>query len=317
MSEQPSIQGPPAGEPSASTAPPVEQPSVPTAPPVEQPSVPGPPALPPSAAGEQGAVGDPPSAPASPEPLPEILGSAQEPRRVHPKLITAVSGALALAVVAGLGVLAFDRLGDADRTAPTVVWVNPPQRPENPAAEPTGLAAKLPPVPYQYRLGPDVDGLGNNTVLGRKQAVVKFKEGTRGLTPAQRKARDRAIDKLRLQGLAARSYVSLDQGLIVEMSLAQIENAKDGRKLAGFQSEFAEAFGVLRKGPTVPGFKNAKCFLTPKSSETKFDAMFCSAYEGDVLVNVYAYGLRPLGTASATELLRLQLEHLESPGESV
>ncbi|MET9670932.1 hypothetical protein ABZY19_37265 [Streptomyces sp. NPDC006475] len=317
MSEQPSIPGPPAGEPSASTAPPVEQPSVPTAPPVEQPSVPGPPVLPPSAAGEQGAVGDPPSAPASPEPLPEILGSAQEPRRVHPKLIAAVSGALALAVVAGLGVLAFDRLGDADRTAPTVVWVNPPQRPENPAAEPTGLAAKLPPVPYQYRLGPDVDGLGNNTVLGRKQAVVKFKEGTRGLTPAQRKARDRAIDKLRLQGLAARSYVSLDQGLIVEMSLAQIENAKDGRKLAGFQSEFAEAFGVLRKGPTVPGFKNAKCFLTPKSSETKFDAMFCSAYEGDVLVNVYAYGLRPLGTASATELLRLQLEHLESPGESV
>ncbi|MFE6127209.1 hypothetical protein ACFQ6Q_02885 [Streptomyces sp. NPDC056437] len=306
MSEQPSIPGPPAGEPSASTAPPVEQPSVP-----------GPPALPPSAAGEQGAVGDPPSAPASPEPLPEILGSAQEPRRVHPKLIAAVSGALALAVVAGLGVLAFDRLGDADRTAPTVVWVNPPQRPENPAAEPTGLAAKLPPVPYEYRLGPDVDGLGNNTVLGRKQAVVKFKEGTRGLTPAQRKARDRAIDKLRLQGLAARSYVSLDQGLIVEMSLAQIENAKDGRKLAGFQSEFAEAFGVLRKGPTVPGFKNAKCFLTPKSTETKFDAMFCSAYEGDVLVNVYAYGLRPLGTASATELLRLQLEHLESPGESV
>lgn len=304
MSEQPSIPGPPAGEPSASTAPPVEPPFVAGAPPVEPPFVPGPPVL-------------PPSAPAPPEPLPEVLGSAREPRRVHPKLVAAVSGALALAVVAGLGTLAFDRLGDADRTAPTVVWANPPQRPENPAAEPTGLAAKLPPVPYEYRLGPDVDGLGNNTVLGRKQAVVKFKEGTRGLTPAQRKARDRAIDKLRLQGIAARSYVSLDHGLIVEMRLAQIENAKDGRMLAAFQSEFADALGVLRKGPAVPGFKNARCFLTPKSTETKFDAMFCSAYEGDVLVNVYAYGLRPLGTASATELLRLQLEHLESPGESV
>ncbi|MER7666035.1 MULTISPECIES: hypothetical protein [unclassified Streptomyces] len=296
MNEQPSIPGPPAGE---------------------EPAVPDPPASPPVVSGGQGAAGEPPSGPASQEPLPEVLGSLKEPRRVRPGLIAAVSGALALAVVAGAGVLAFDRLGDADRTAPTVVWVNPPQLPEKPAAEPTGLAAKLPPVPYAYRLGPDVDGLGNNTVLGRKQAVVRFKEGTRGLTPAQRKARDKAIDKLRLQGLAVRSYVSLDQGLIVEMQLAQIENAKDGRKLAAFQSEFADALGVLRKGPTVPGFENATCFLTPKSTETKLDAMFCSAYEGDVLVNVYAYGLRPLGTASATELLKLQLEHLESPGESV
>lgn len=302
MSEQPSVPGPPAGEPS--TAPPVEQPSVPGTPPVEPPSVPVPPVL-------------PPSAPASPEPLPETLGSAREPRRVHAKLIVAVSGTLALAVVAGLGVLAFDRLGDADRTAPTVVWADPPERPANPAAEATGLAAELPPVPDEYRLGPDVDGLGNNTVLGRKQAIVRFKEGTRGLPAEQRKARDKAIDKLRLQGLAVRSYVALDQGLIVEMRLAQIENAKDGRELAAFQSEFVDALGVLRKGPTVPGFKNARCFLTPKSTRTKFDAMFCSAYEGDALINVYAYGLKPLDTASATELLRLQLEHLESPGESV
>ncbi|MEU9011230.1 hypothetical protein AB0D12_15890 [Streptomyces sp. NPDC048479] len=251
------------------------------------------------------------------EPVPEILGTLKEPRRLNRKTVVAVSGVLALAAVAGLGVLALDRLGNADRTAPTVVWAEPPQRPENPAAEPMGLAAKLPPVPYAYELGPDVNGVGNNTVLGRKQAIVTFKEGTRSLPSAQRKARSKAIDKLRLQGLAMRSYVSVDHQLIVEMQLAQIDNAKDGRKLARFQSEVADALGIFRKGPTVPDFKNAKCFLLPKSASKEFDAMFCSAYEGDVLVNVTAYGPKPLDTAAAAELLRLQLDRLKFPGESV
>ncbi|MFD7613448.1 hypothetical protein [Streptomyces sp. NPDC059828] len=223
---------------------------------------------------------------------------------------------LALAVVAGGTVLALDKLDDADRTAPTVVWAQPSQGAVT-APAPRGLAAKLPPVPHTYSLGPDIDGLGNDVVLGERQAIAHFKEASRGLPSAQRKAHHKAIDKLRLQGLALRSYVSQYHGMVVEMRLAQIENGKDGRALAAFQSEFADALGIFRKGPAIPGFKQAKCFLPPKDSEAKLESMFCSAYEGDVLVSATAYGAKPLDTGAAAELLKEQLDHLKSPGEYV
>ncbi|MCP3821062.1 hypothetical protein NLX86_24090 [Streptomyces sp. A3M-1-3] len=268
---------------------------------------------------EQPAIPPTPPTPGSNMPVPEILGTPREPRRINRRLLVAVSGVLALGVVAGGGVWALDTLGDADRTATTVVWAEPPQGKDGAAEsrKPAGLGASLLPVAYQYKLGPDIGAHGNDTVLSRKQAVAIFKEGSRGLPSAQRNKRSKAIDKLRLQGLALRSYVSLDGGLIVETKLAQIENAKNGRKLAAFQSELADALGIFRKGPAIQGFKNAKCFLMPKVSKAKLDAMFCSAYEGDVLVSMTAYGVKPLDTAAAAELLRRQLDHLNSPGEYV
>ncbi|MEU2156589.1 hypothetical protein ABZ532_16490 [Streptomyces sp. NPDC019396] len=267
---------------------------------------------------------DTPDSPAPQQSGPGIPGTPGKPPRGRRRLVVGGTVALALAVLAGGGALALGKLADADRTAPTVVWAQPSAavRGADSSIAPRGLAAKLPPVPFFSALGPDIDGLGNNVVLGKRQAIAHFKEGSRDLPPTQRKARNKAIDKLRIQGLALRSHVSFDRELIVEMRLAQIENGKDGRALAAFQSEFAEALGIFRKGPAIPGFKNAKCFLMPKGlegkdSDTELDAMFCSAYEGDVLVDTVAYGTGPLDTKTAADLLEEQLEYLRSPGEYV
>ncbi|WP_455350989.1 hypothetical protein [Streptomyces sp. SYSU K217416] len=257
--------------------------------------------------------------PTIPETGPEILGTPREPRRLNRKVVAAVSAGLVLAVAAGGSVWAVDRLGDADRTSPTVVWAEPKEGTDEraKAAPPQGLAARLLPVPHGYELGPDVDGYGNDTVLGKRQALAIFKQGNRGLPSSQRKKRDKAIDKLRLQGLAMRSYRTVLGELVIETRLAHIENAKDGRRLAKFQSEFADMLGIFRKGPAVKGFKDAKCFLLPADSKSQLDAMFCSAYQGDVLVSMSAYGTKPFDKAGAAEVLRKQLDHLHSPGELV
>ncbi|AVZ73851.1 hypothetical protein SLUN_18385 [Streptomyces lunaelactis] len=257
--------------------------------------------------------------PESPESAPEILATPKEPRRIDRRLVVGVSVVLALAVVAGGGFWALDRLGDADRTAPTVVWAEPAggAADDGKAAQPKGLAASLLPVPYGYELGPDIDVYGNDTVLSKRQAVAVFKEGSRGLPSAQRNQRNKAVDKLKLQGVAMRSYRSFDGGFAIEVQLAQIENAGKGRELAQFQSAFADALGIFRKGPAIQGYKNAKCFLMPKDSKAKLDAMFCSAYQGDVLMNATAYGVKPLDTIGAAAILSKQLDHLKSPGEYV
>ncbi|WP_093800241.1 hypothetical protein [Streptomyces sp. Wb2n-11] len=119
----------------------------------------------------------------------------------------------------GAGVWAVDSLGDADRTAPTVVWAEPADSAdrtegEGAAKQPEGLAASLLPVPYSYELGPDIDDYGNDSSLTRRQAVAVFKEGSRGLPSAQRNKRNKAVDKLKLQGIAMRGYRASDGGLV-------------------------------------------------------------------------------------------------------
>ncbi|NUK12109.1 hypothetical protein HRW18_29860 [Streptomyces lunaelactis] len=268
---------------------------------------------------DQPATSGTPEFPEPQEPAPEILPTPKEPRRIDRRLVVGVSAVLALAVVAGGSVWALDRLGDADRTAPTDVWAERASgaTDDDKAAEPKGLAAGLLPVPYGYELGPDIGEYGNNTVLSKKQAVAVFKEGSRGLPSAERNKSNKAVDKLKLQGVAMRSYRSFDGGFAIEIQLAQIENAGKGRELAQFQSAFADALGIFRKGPAIQGYKNAKCFLMPKDSKAKLDAMFCSAYQGDVLMNATAYGVKPLDTIGAAAILSKQLDRLKSPGEYV
>ncbi|WP_406304241.1 hypothetical protein OHA61_20530 [Streptomyces sp. NBC_00885] len=254
------------------------------------------------------------------ESAPEILATPKEPRRINRRLVVGGCAVLALAVVAGGSVLALDRLGEADRTAPTVVWADPKggaAAGNAKAAQPEGLAASLLPVPHGYELGPDIGEYGNDVVLNKRQAIAVFKEGARDLPSAQRNKSNKAVDKLKLQGVAMRSYRIGDGSLVIETRLAQIQNAGKGRELANFQTEFASALGIFRKGPAIQGYKNARCFLMPKNSKEKLDAMFCSAYQGDVLVSATAYGVKPLNTIEAATMLSKQLDLLKSPGESV
>lgn len=99
--------------------------------------------------------------------------------------------------------------------------------------------------------------------------------------------------------------------------LSQMANKATVRNMSRFQSEFMDALDVFRKGPRIEGHKNAKCFLPPKSDDAELEAMYCSAYVGDVLVSATAYAVEPLNTKEVAVLLREQLDRIAEPGEAV
>ncbi|GHB67273.1 hypothetical protein GCM10010331_63980 [Streptomyces xanthochromogenes] len=251
--------------------------------------------------------GDSATTPVSAAPVP-----ARRPRRPVPL----VSGAVALLLVAGGGVWAFAALGDADRSAPTVLVGTPgaaaSRSPGAPVAP--GLRGKLLPLPRGYQLGPDIDEFGNEAAFGAQQATARMKEGDRGLPADRREKYDKAVDGLKIQGAAMRSYT--DSNFVTEMWLARLENTKAIKNLTDAQTEVMRASGGLRKGPVIEGHANAVCFLEPKDDTTKLDVMLCNAYEGDVMVTAYTYAPVPLDTAAAAGLLRKQLDFIKSPGES-
>jgi hypothetical protein len=258
-----------------------------------------------------------PEQPEAPVTVPRPEAPAPGARRRFPvKLVAAVVG---LGLVAGAVGWGRSALGDADRTAPTVIWAEPAEHPELdfPPLEPTGLAAQLLPLPPFDRPGPDIDEFGNDSVVDQRRAVALFKEGSRGLPSAKRKAYDKAVEKLRIKGLAMRSYRDSGNRYVLETRLAQLENTKAVTGITAFQKEMTEAFGVFRKGPKIKGYPDAACFLLPKVKDLKLDAMMCTGHVGEVLVTMYAYGPKPLVTKSLAELVGEQLDHIASPGESV
>ncbi|MGW6139858.1 hypothetical protein [Streptomyces sp. NPDC055140] len=236
----------------------------------------------------------------------------------------AVACAVVLAVGAGTG-LTVTKVNAADRSAPTKVWAKPKeQKQAKPGqARTQGLSARLLPLPKAYRPGPDIDEYGNDKVITGKEATARLKKGARGLPSRQREEQGRAIDKLKLRGMAMRSYQlsgymgwtdEHNKSLVVDMQLAQMQNRRAGRQLKEFRSEFLRSVGVFPKGPKVKGHRNADCFLAPKDSKGKLEMVLCSAYEDDVLVTVTGYGPKPLNTTEVADLLARQLDRLTSQG---
>ncbi|MFD4648154.1 hypothetical protein [Streptomyces sp. NPDC058441] len=265
---------------------------------------------------EPGPTPDP--APVAPDPAPVAGGAARRWPAV------AVACAVVLAVGAGTG-LTVMKVNAADRSAPTKVWAKPKeQKQAKPGrAKAQGLSARLLPVPKAYRPGPDIDEYGNDKTLGGSEAAARLKRGTRNLPSRQREAQDKAIDKLKLRGMAMRSYQlsgymgwtdEHNKSLVVDMQLAQMQNRRAGRQLKEFRSEFLRSVGVFPKGPKVKGHRNADCFLAPKDSKGKLEMVLCSAYEDDVLVTATGYGPKPLNTTEVADLLAQQLDRLTSQG---
>ncbi|MEU8482172.1 hypothetical protein [Streptomyces sp. NPDC048641] len=266
---------------------------------------------------EPGPTQDP--APVATVPAP-VAGSAA---RRWPAV--AVACAVVLAVGAGTG-LTVMKVNAADRSAPTKVWAKPKEqkRAKPGQAKARGLSARLLPVPKAYQPGPDIDEYGNDKALNGREAAARLKNGARNLPSRQREEQGKAIDKLKLRGLAMRSYqLSGSMGfaadddknsLVVEIQLAQMQNRRAGRQLEEFRSEFLRSVGVFPKGPKVKGHSNADCFLAPKDSKGKLEMVVCSAYEDDVLVTTTGYGPKPLDTAEVADLLAQQLDRLTSQG---
>ncbi|MFI6338434.1 hypothetical protein [Streptomyces sp. NPDC050535] len=263
------------------------------------------------------------------------MKSAEQPPPVPPVKkpvrrgrIAAVAGCVLLtgAVVAGVGYTVVT-VDEADRDAGAPVWTFPKEAADDKkAASSTGLAAML--VPYGqdgwYR-GPDIGEQGYDAQLSGAQATALRKEALSDLPRSQRKQLEKEIDKQRVQGMAMRSYISAEASALsenegiytVSVTLVQMDNKTAVRDISTFQNEFFDALDIFRKGPAIKGYKNAQCYLPPKDADEDLDAMYCSAYVGDVLVTASADGAKPLDTKGVAMLLSAQLDRIAEPGEAV
>ena len=254
-------------------------------------------------------------------PTPPAPGAPPAPPAARRRVLTVVLVSVLVLGVTGTGIgLTAVRVAEADRTAPTVVWKKPRPDRESPRQQhrpddKAGLADRLLPPPDGFVPGPDIGEFGNDAVLSGKRATAVLKNSTRGLPARERRQHADAVEELRIRGMAMRSYQSSDG--VAEIEVVQLRNTRAVRELGRFQDRFIKMLDIFRKGPRIEGHRNAHCYLMPKNSKAKLDRMVCNAYEDDLMVNMNAYGARPLDTKEAARLLEEQLDHLTSPGEYV
>lgn len=265
----------------------------------------------------------PPEPAAAPEPAPLPVVPAR-PGRARRLILTGLPVVLVAGALVGAAVYTKATVDRADRSVKTMVWADSTAEPaKDPAVDATRgratteLSKLLLPAPDGYRLGPDVRGHGNDSEVSGKKATAAMKESNRGLAGKQRRAFDKRIDRLRIQGLASRSYVSGDNVLMIDTEIMKMKDKKAVRSLYTFQTELFDAVGIFRDGPKIKGHtRNATCFLEPKS-KIKIESMMCMAYDGELSISISASGTKPFDKAAVAELLKDQLDHIKSPGEYV
>ncbi|MFC8825034.1 hypothetical protein ACFT9I_06705 [Streptomyces sp. NPDC057137] len=249
----------------------------------------------------------------------DVIGSAVPPRRLPRRVVVGVSAVLALAVAVGGGIWAVGKVGDADRTAATRAWPASLSDEAGPTDAklvlPGGVGAKLLPLsdgyePDGYLPGPDIGSLGNDNVLDAERTAEHAKDAVRGLDAGERERFAKALKKLKFIGGAQRSYSGADSLFVVEMHLAQVEEAGAERALSRFRSDVEPVLDGLREGPSK------KCFLLPDAGEPKLDAMLCTWTTDDVLVTAYAYGAAKLDTKEIDRMFTEQFDRLVASGES-
>lgn len=255
------------------------------------------------------------------EPLAPVRG---RPRRGR---IAAVAGSvlLVVALVAGVGGTVVTVRG-ADRDAGAPTWKFPATKVDKKVVvTQRGLAGML--VPYGtdgWAQGPDLAQFGSDAQLSGAQATALRKEALRGLPRSQRKQLERQIDRQRISGMAMRSYFSgetygysRDGIYSVSVVLAQMANRTAVRNSSEAQNDFLAALDIFKEGPKIKGHDDARCFRLSGDADDDLDMMLCSAYVGDVLVSVTAYGAHPLDSKGVAMLLRTQLDRIAEPGEAV
>ncbi|GAA2618377.1 hypothetical protein [Streptomyces vastus] len=269
--------------------------------------------------------GQPEESPAAPE---DSATAAPTKKPVRRGRVAAIAGSVlvAAAVVAGTGYTVVT-VKDADRDAGAPVWKFPKAKADaGKTAAASGLVGML--VPYDTEVwtrGPDLGEYGSDALLSGEEATALRKKTLRDLPRSQRRQLERQVDKQHIKGIAMRSYLNAESlnhsvddhaGYTASIELIQMDKGAV-KNIAAFQRDFLDILDVFRKGPKIEGHKDAECFLPPRDGRGKLDTMFCSAYEGDVLINATAYGVEPLDTEGVAKLLRAQLDRISEPGEAV
>ncbi|RDG37042.1 hypothetical protein [Streptomyces corynorhini] len=270
----------------------------------------------PESAAETGETGETPEALTE---VPEASASGKPARRFTRTVLPALL--VSAAVVAG-AVFIKTTADGADRTAAAEAWAPSDSEPGKDPAEgfekgrkDTELRRKLLPVPRGYRLGPDVAELGNDSELSAKRATALVKSAGQGLPGASRRLLDREIDGLGIKGYVIRTYAPVDEDdLVVEIHIIRMKDEATART---WQNGVAFAWSGAAKGPKIEGHRDAGCFLDRTNSKAGLIAAQCAAHEGELAVSVAAFGVKPFNSAALSELVKDQLDHIESPGEYI
>ncbi|MFF8380737.1 hypothetical protein ACF07V_31895 [Streptomyces sp. NPDC015661] len=223
-------------------------------------------------------------------------------------------------------------VSSADRTAATQVWGETDENArddEDPAAAlargkaGTPLSKLLLPLPEGYEFGPDEELYGNDGELGAAQATALMKQAGERLSGKKRRAFEKDVEKLGIQGIGVRSFADLNSDVVVTFELASMKDKKQIRNSYRIRKEVMDVL-EFPKGPKVKDHKNAVCYLAPeddsldkKERAAALDEMICLAYDSEVLVTMKAAGAKPFDKAAVAKLLTQQLDHIASPGEYV
>ncbi|MEU3461628.1 hypothetical protein ABZ721_17005 [Streptomyces sp. NPDC006733] len=254
-----------------------------------------------------------------PEAVPEP-GTASLPKSRRALALGIAAALVAVAAGGGIGYAVLRHDDSADRNAAAEPWKAPaPVRTGEFGALSGGshygrLGKLLLPMPDGYVAGPDVHEFGNDVELDGKQAASMMKETVSGLPKKNRKAVEKAIDALLLQGAGMRTYTGDDGSYVVEMHIVQMKNKQAAADRTQYFDEFTKALGVFRNGPRIAGHDKARCVLPPTKPGEKLDEMTCQATEGDLLVTMDVTGTVPLHKTEAAELLKQQLDRIQDPG---
>lgn len=264
-----------------------------------------------------------PTEPAEPKGLTEP-DAAPAPGRGRRVVLTALPVILVLGAVGGAAAYTKNTVDTADRTVTTTVW-DEDHAPvgKDPAGEPSRgrhdseLTKLLLPVPEGYRLGPDIGALGNDSETSGAKATAAMKEMGRGLAGKDRRALNKSVEKLRVRGIAQRSYASDAHDLVVNIQIVKMQDKRAVRETYLTRKKLLDSIDAFRKGPSVDGHKKVSCYRLPKGDKGTLDGVICAAYDGETSVTVNASGSKPFSPSDVGDLVKDQLDHIVSPGEYI
>lgn len=230
-----------------------------------------------------------------------------------------VALAVAVGVGTGLAVLHVEKM----RTGNTTASAATPSASASPSYGASwngshfgSLSALLLPVPDGYQPGPDVPGIGNDTVLTSDQYKSYFAQQYRELGSTQRDDLAKLLDLSRIKGYAVRTYRDSSGSQEIEMAVLQ-ENQKTADFESRWQSAWEQATNSYRSGPSVAGYPKASCALPPTFPGDKLDELDCAAAVGDLMVTMTVHGPAPLSTDTAVGLFEQQLKRLAIPAQQI
>ncbi|MEE1767870.1 hypothetical protein PUR34_06660 [Streptomyces sp. JV185] len=255
----------------------------------------------------------------------ENAATAASSGRSRRVIVLALPVVLVAAAVAGAAAYTKNSVDGADRGAGTRLWEEPAHEPgKDPAGDvargraSTGLSKLLLPVPAGYRLGLDNGELGNDGEQSGKKATAAMKQNARGLAGKERRAYEERIDKLHIEGIAARTYTDDGNTLVISTEIMRMKDKKAVQNLHTFRTGLLESIDIFRAEPRIKGHtRNARCYVLRKGSKDSIESMNCLAYDGELSISLSASGTRPFDWKAVAELLKDQLDHIASPGEYV